>query len=194
MLRIYQIEIKSGVSYLNVIFSLLRGLWLQGQTMVASGELPCDELRGLELALERDHPFYRALSRSLVGEIKSVPWYIRVPDMVAFLRKIRPALERHLIGTIAEAYSGEVKLNCFRSGLRLKFEGGQIIAIESWFPGNVSDGDARLPEAAFLQLVCGWRRFNELAENFAECWATHEAAVLLDRLFPPFDGKVWVLA
>ena len=194
MFRIYQIEIKAGVGYLNLVPGVLRGLWSKAQAMVANGELPCDELGGLELALERDHLFYRALGKDLVQEIKASPWYIRVPDLVALLRKIRPALEQHLVGTVAEAYSGELRLNFFRGGMRLKFEQGQITAIESWFPGKVSEGDARLPDSAFVQLVCGWRRFGNLAETFAECSGTHEAVVLLDSLFPPFNGKVWVLS
>ena len=194
MFRISQVELKAGVGYLNVMPSLLRGLWEKAQTVFADGELPCKELQGLELALERNHPLYRAIPKNLVRDLKPSPWYIRIPDMVAFLCKIRPALESHLVGTVAEGFSGALKLNFFRSGVQLVFVQGRISTIESWWPDEVWQGDARFPEASFLQLVCGWHRFQELAGNFAECWATHEAAVLLDCLFPSFHGKVWVLA
>lgn len=194
MLRIYQVELKSGVGYLNLMPSLLRGLWEKAKAMFATGDLPCKELQGLELALERDHPLYRAIPKNLVREIKPSPWYIRVPDMIGLLRRIRPALEKNLVGTVAEGYSGELKLNFFRSGIKLVFARGMISEIENWFPSEVWHGDARFPDASFLQLVCGWSRFHEMAESFADCWGTHEASVLLDCLFPPFHGKVWVLA
>jgi hypothetical protein len=194
MFRISQVELKAGVGYLNIMPSLLRGLWQKAQTLFANGELPCKELQGLELALERDHPLYRAIPKNLVRDLKPSPWYIRIPDMIAFLRKIRPALELHLVGTVAEGYSGELNLNFFRSGIRLVFERGRISAIESWRPSEVWQGDARFPDASFLQLVCGWHRFQELPGISAECWANHEASVLLDCLFPPFHGKPWVLA
>ena len=194
MLRVTQVELKAGVGYLNLMPGLLRGLWAKAQAMFASGELPCKELQGLELALERDHPLYRVIPKGWVREIKASPWYIRIPDMVAFLRRIRPALEAHLVGTVAQGYSGELKLNFFRSGIRLSFDHGQISTIENWLPSEVWQGDARFPDSSFLQLVCGWRRFQDIADIFADCCGTHDAAVLLDLLFPPFSGKAWVLA
>jgi hypothetical protein len=103
-------------------------------------------------------------------------------------------MEKHLIGTVAEGYSGELKLNFFRGGIQLSFERGRISNIESWNPNEVWEGDARFPDASFLQLVCGWHRFDRMAESYADCWGTHEAAVLLDCLFPSYHGKVWLLA
>ncbi len=194
MFRVYQIELTSDASYLNAMPSLLRGLWTRAQVLVASGDLPCKDLQGIELALERDHPAYRALPKDSFHELKPSPWYIRIPDLVSLLRRIQPALEEHLLGTVAEGYTGQLKLSFFRDGVQLDFERGRITNIESWVPKDVLQGDARFPFFSFWQLVCGWRRFNELAESFADCWGTHEAAALLDALFPPFHGKVWVLA
>jgi Acetyltransferase (GNAT) domain len=194
MFRIYQIELVSGVSYLNAMPSLLRGLWTKAQALVANGDLQCKNLQGLELALERDHPAYQALPKDSFRELKPSPWYIRVPDMIGFLRRIQPALEKHLLGTVVEGHSGQLNLSFYRDGIQLGFECGRITSIESWQPGDVSQGDARFPFYSFWQLLCGWRRFSELRDNFADCWGTHEAAVLLDNLFPPFHGKVWVLA
>lgn len=194
MFRIYQIELTSDVSYLNAMPNLLRGLWTNAQALIASGDLACKDLQSLELALERDHPAYQALPNGSFYDLKPSPWYIRIPDMIGFLRRIQPALEQHLPGTVAEGYTGQLKVSFFRDGVQLGFERGRITSIERWVPGDVKQGDARFPFFSFWQLVCGWRRFHELTENFADCWGTHEAAVLLDALFPPFHGKVWVLA
>jgi hypothetical protein len=194
LLRISQVELKPGVGYLQVMPSLLRGLWEKGKEMVASGELACGELEGLEFALERDHPLFQAMPKGLARELKASPYYIRIPDMIQLLRRIRPALEKHLRGSLADGYSGELKLSFYRGGIRMNFERGRILAIDPWSPAEIWEGDAKLPDSSFLRLVCGWQRFHELADSFADCWGTHEAAVLLDCLFPAFHGKPWVLA
>lgn len=194
MFRVSQVEIRPGACYLNLASDLMLRLWERAKSMFANGDLRCDELQGLELALERDHPLYHAMPQGWRRELKPSPWYIRIPDMVALLRRIRPALEKHLVGSVAEGYSGELKLSFYRGGIRLAFERGGITAIDIWRPDGIWQGDAKLPGSSLLQLVCGWRRFHELAGSFADCWGTHEAEVLLDALFPPFNGKVWVLA
>jgi hypothetical protein len=194
MFRIYQVELASDVSYLNLMPSLLRGLWTKAQELVASGEIACERLQDIEFALERDHPAYQALPKDSFYDLKPSPWYIRIPNMPGFLREIRPALEQHLLGTVAEGYTGRLKLSFFRDGIELCFERGRITSIQTWLPENVKQGDARFPFFSFWQLVCGWQRFQELTEKFPDCSGTHEAAILLDALFPPFHGKVWVLA
>ena len=194
LLRVSQVELKPGVGYLEVMPSLLRGLWEKGMEMVASGELTCDGLQGLEFALERDHPLFRALGKGQVRELKASPYYIRIPDMIGYLQKIRPALERHLPGTLAEGYSGELKVSFYRGGVRMHFEKGRILTIAPWSPADIWEGDAKMPDSTFLRLVCGWQRFHELADSHADCWGTHEASILLDSLFPAFHGKPWVLA
>ena len=69
--------------------------------------------------LGREHPVYKVFPKSVVRKAPPYAWYIRVPDLIAFLRHIQPALEKHLIGTVAEGYSGELKLNFYRSGVHL---------------------------------------------------------------------------
>lgn len=194
MFRIYQIELKRTAGWLNLWPSLLDELWAKGNALQDAGLLPCEELSGIELALERDHPLFRAIPGPWLQEIRPSPWYIRVPSRTALLRKIRPALEKHLVGTAAEGFTGELKLNFCRGGMRLEFARGKITHIERWSPANLSEGNARLPEATFVQLICGWRRMQELADNYPDCRSEHEAAVVLDALFPSFHDKVWVLA
>ena len=117
-----------------------------------------------------------------------------MPDLVAFLRHIRPALEKNLEGTVAEGYSGNLKLNFYQSGIKFEFERGQMTESSDWSPKSFEDGDAQFPDLTFLQLLCGRRRLDELDASFADCWASDEATVLLDCLFPPFTGEIWQLA
>ena len=193
-LYIVQIELKSGVGYLNLMPGMLRGLWKIAQAMPAYGNHKNKELKAINLELGRTHPAYHALLGNKVRVDEPYGLYIRVPDLVAFLRHIRPALEKNLVGTVAEGYNGELKLNYYRSGIQLKFNGGKITDISTWSPDSVEDGDARFPDLTFLQLLCGRRRFNELKTNFVDCGGRDEAGVLLDCLFPSFTGNVWCLS
>ena len=193
-LYIVRIELKSGVGYLNLMPGMLGGLWKIAQAMPAYGNDKNKELKAINLELGRTHPAYHALLGNKIRVDEPYGLYIRVPDLVAFLRHIQPALEKNLVGTVAEGYNGELKLNYYRSGIQLKFNGGKITDISNWAPDSVEDGDARFPDLTFLQLLCGRRRFNELKTNFVDCGGRDEAGVLLDCLFPPFTGNVWCLS
>ena len=193
-LYIVQIELKSGVGYLNLMPSVLHELWKLAQTAPAYRNHKSQELRTIMLELGRTHPAYHALLGNKIYEYGPYGLYVRIPNLVAFLQHIQPALEDNLVGTVAEGYNGELKLNFYRSGVQLKFNGGKITDISDWSPDSVEDGDARFPDLTFLQLLCGRRRFNELKSNFVDCDGRDEAGVLLDCLFPPFTGNIWCLS
>lgn len=193
-LYIVQIELNPGIGYLNLMPSVLRGLWKIAQTTPLSVNRPNQELSTLMLELGRSHPAYHALLGDKIHEYGPYGLYVRIPDLVAFLRHIQPALEKNLVGTVAEGYNGELKLSYYRSGTQLKFNNGKITDISNWSPDSIEDGDARFPDLTFLQLLCGRCRFNELKTNFVDCDGRDEAGVLLDCLFPSFTGNVWCLS
>ena len=188
-----QLALKPGIGYLCLMPSLLRALWEKAEKTPALGESDSTSAKGIIFALGRDHQVYAAMPRRGLRDEDPYAWYIRIPDVIAFLRHIRAALEKRLVGSVAEAYSGELKLNFYRSGLRVKFRDGHISEISKWAADSVEDGDAQFPDLTFWQLVCGRCRAGELMSRFADCSATHEAEALLDCLFPPFTGEVWAL-
>ena len=191
---VMQMELKPGVGCLHHIRSLLRALWKKAETTPIVAEHDNPKARGVQFMLGREHPVYQALPKDVVRKEPPYAWYIRVPDLIAFLRHIQPALEKHLIGTVAEGYTGELKLNFYRSGIHLKFERGRVTDIANWNPKDVEDGDAAFPDLTFLQLLCGRCRTEELTSNFVDCWTNGSSpAVLLDCLFPTFAGEIWHL-
>ena len=186
-----QLERKSGIGYLSLMPSLLRELWTLAKQTPPANQTECEKPTGVQFMLGREHPAYSALPKDVTRIGEPYAWFIRVPDLIAFLRHIQPALEKHLIGTVAEGYTGELKLNLYRSGLHLKFYHGRMTYIAEWRADSVEDGDAAFPELTFLQLLCGRCRTDELIARFVDCWANDTASVLLDCLFPPFAGEVW---
>ena len=191
---VMRMELKPGVGYLHLIPSLLRELWKQAKTTPVVAESDNPEASGIQFMLGREHPVYSGLPRSVIREEQVYAWYIRVPNLIAFLRHIQPALEKHLIGTIAEGYTGELKLNLYRTGIHFTFEQGCITKLTDWTPEDVEVGDAAFPDLTFLQLLCGRCRTEELTTHFVDCWTNGTTpAVLLDCLFPQFKSEVWHL-
>ncbi|MHB0878073.1 MAG: GNAT family N-acetyltransferase [Anaerolineae bacterium] len=135
------------------------------------------------------HPALAATMRVLSQPVASSPWYVRVPDLAALLRRIGPALERRLEGSMISGYSGELRLTFYRSGLRLAFVGGRLVAVEATPAGD--DADAAFPDLTFLKLVFGYRDLDEVRHAFPDCWASAAAERLLRALFPRRPSLIW---
>jgi hypothetical protein len=140
-----------------------------------------------------DHPAYAALGQELVAHAEPpYAWYVRVPDLPRFMRHIAPALERRLSSSTLSGYTGELKLDFYRDGLRLAFEQGRLTAAEPWRrPLWGDERGAGFPPLVFLQLLFGRRSLEELRYAFPDVWANDEPAMLLDTLFP--KQASWVL-
>ncbi|MAG36758.1 MAG: hypothetical protein CL878_11035 [Dehalococcoidia bacterium] len=197
-LIVRQVSVEAGQSLLNVMPSLLRGLAQLADTMDSTGESDDRTLRRVAFFLGRDHAAYQALPPQASRPRQPGARYVRVPEMVAFLRHIRPALERNLLGTVAEGYTGELRVGFYSHGVKLNFERGRLEAIdEAGDPWAWIEGDSwvwcNFPDRTFLQLLCGRRTVAELQESFPDCEASDTAPVLLDCLFPQFTGNLWPL-
>ena len=99
-----------------------------------------------------------------------------MPDLPGFLRHIAPALERRLAQSVAAGHTGELKLNFYREGLRLAFEGGRLAVIEPWMPEHADDGSAGFPGQTFLQILFGHRSMDALRGAFPDCWCDGDDA------------------
>lgn len=191
-LRISQIELAPELGYLTVLPALLHGLWEIGKTTPTIKGEPID-LQALWLRMGPQHPLYDAWPHGLHHKKKPYAWYIRVPDLPAFLRHVRSALEANLANSVAASYSGDLHLNFFSDGLRLAFDDGRISEIARWQNDDPEEGDAHFPGHSFLHVLCGRRRGADLRNEIADCWMENHAQVLLDALFPPFHGLPWMM-
>jgi hypothetical protein len=131
------------------------------------------------------HPAYEVMGNQLPRVLQTYAWYLRVPDLVGFVRHVTPVLEARLDASLVASHTGELKLNFYRGGLRLDLKEGRLAAVEPWAPDRANAGDAGFPDLTFLQLLFGYRSVEELDHTYADCWTGSVAArVLLEALFP----------
>lgn len=185
-------ELSPGVSWLAVTPGVVRYLWNKGQEYAKRESRTCTSF-GFMLGAQ--HPVYEALGKDLPNQHKPYAWYLRVPDLPGFLKHIRPALEMRLAESIAVGHSREIKISFYRDGLRLVIEKGRITTIEAWKPSPEDGGKAAFPGLTFLQMLFGYRSFDELRESFADCWCDgEELRLLINILFPRRLSDVFPIA
>jgi hypothetical protein len=175
-------ELKPGISWLDVTPGVIRYLWNKGQEYAERDGKTCASFC---LLLGAQHPAYEALGRNLPSVVDPYAWYLRVPDLPAFLNHVKPALEKRLAESIAVGHSREIKISFYREGLRFVIEKGRITTIESWKPSPADGGMIAFPGLTFLQVLFGYRSYDELHRSFADCWCEREdLRALINILFP----------
>ncbi len=177
-----ELGVKPGVSWRVVCLFLVRQLKQQADKLNKTRE---QSITNIHFLLGETHPVYVALDNQLERPQKPYAWYIRVPNLGEFLDHISAVLERRIGQSVMAGYSGKLRINFYRDNLCLQFEQGRLTKVTNFEPKNIEDADALFPDLTFLQLLFGYRSFEELDYAFADCYAKNtEAAVLLKSLFP----------
>ena len=92
-----------GVSWLAVTPSVLRYLQATGAAYAAHrAKDPC---HAISFSVTDDHPVCRAAGRRLPQHNRIYAWFMRVPDLPAFLRHVAPVLEGRLLGSPVEGHT-----------------------------------------------------------------------------------------
>jgi hypothetical protein len=185
-------ELKPGVSWLAVTPTVIRHLWNKGQEYAKRDGKTCSTFGFM---LGASHPVYEALGKSLPEVRTPYAYYVRVPDLVDFLHHIKPALEKRIAESIAVGHSREIKISFYREGLMLVIEKGRLVAVEAWKPSPEDQGVIAFPGRTFLQILFGYRSYDELHQAFADCWCdSQEVYALINILFPKKVSDVFPLA
>jgi hypothetical protein len=150
---------------------------------------PCSEIA---FELGRSHPLYDLLGERAPRYDPPYAWYIRVPDIRAFLRLIGRVLEQRLAASALAGYTGRPKFDLYRDGFQLQFEQGTLAAVEQWRAQAKDDSDAALqcPPLTFLQLLMSYRSVGELSDFFPDVAAVGENRLLVDTLFPRLHSTI----
>ena len=186
-------ELKPGISWLEVTPAVARYLWKTGGEY-AKRNNRTEARTSYGFWFGSEHPSYDLFRSRLPLVRNQYAWYIRVPDLPAFVRAITPALERHIAGSAIPGHTGEIKISFYRSGLYLKLEKGRLVSIEPWMPSHEDQGQAAFPDLTFLQLVFGFRTIDQLEQSYADCSCRDDGQrVLLSTLFPKKASAVMMV-
>jgi hypothetical protein len=193
-LGVVAMRAEPGVGLASLLPSVLRALQAQAQTLPTfRPESPAPAR--IQFALGRAHPVYDALGLELAATYDPpYAWYVRVPDLPRFITTIAPALERRLAESVVAGYTGELRMDFYRSGLRLAFADGRLAAAEHWSARAERFGpkaNAGFPPLVFLQLLFGHRSLAQLRESFPDVRVEQEVRPTLEALFPM--RPAWVL-
>jgi hypothetical protein len=188
--RVGRFEVAVGTSWHAATEALLRHL--TGNT--ASGYTFSPVRSGhqeVALILGENHPSYDVARNLLPRPVKASAWYIRIPNLLGFLRQVAPVLEKRLAQSSMAGYSGTVPISFYRSGLRLTAEQGHLNWAD-WPIASYRDGAAAFPGLTFYKLLLGYRSLEDLIFMYPDCWvATDEVRLLLTALFPTQPSAVW---
>ncbi len=189
--QVTDFQLYPGINWQAAMPTLLRVLRDQGlQTPTVKPD--AEPLSEINFVLGRAHPLYTALGEALAPRFEPpYAWYLRVPDVPAFLQRITPVLEERLAKSVLNGYTGELKIDFYRGGLRLQFEQGKIITVEPWRAPTYGDNaNAGCPPLIFLQLLFSYRSLAELRASYPDVWVNQDATLLINTLFPAQPSAV----
>ncbi len=184
-LSVREVAFAPGIDPSKLTHSLLRVLRDYGLQVPAikADAPPCSEIA---FNLGRTHPLYDLLGDALTPRVEPpYAWYIRIPDLPAFLRHITPVLEERLARSVLAGYTGDPKIDLYRQGLHLRFEQGRLRGVEPW-QAPIPEDDTTVmgcPPLTFPQLVLGYRSLDELRAILPDVWVKEEQRLLINTLF-----------
>ena len=188
-LEVEHYELAPGASWFAVTPAVIRHLWSTGQEWSAKD--PAKEMESFAFRLGAGHPVYEAARSRLPATRPAYAWYLRVADVPGLCGRFAPVLQQRLERSALSGYSGELKISCYRTGLRLSFEGGVLNRSASWRASEDDPPGAAFPDLTFLQLLFGFRSLEELENSFADCRVrSDEARALLHVLLPKLPSHV----
>jgi predicted N-acetyltransferase YhbS len=180
-----ELAVLPGHSLREVALCITRALKVKADALNAKREQPIDQIR---FSFGSQSPVYDALGQQLKDGRPPYAYFMRVPDMPAFLRRIQPVLEQRLADSTLAGHTGRLRLNFYTDFVQLLFEKGQIMEISPYTPTSFDspeDGDIFFPELTFLHVLFGQRSYEEVRHMWVDCFATNATApILVNVLFP----------
>ena len=183
------VMVEEGVPLVAVVPSVLRGVQALAETTIPARPETAPPGAVKFHLWNSDHPLRGALSDlvpvSVTHPYSTYPdlWYIRVPDLVRFVKHVTPALERRLAASAQAGYTGELTLDFYRGGLRLAFDGGKLVVVEHWLRPRWGESKIGFPPLVFYKCSSATAVCTSCGVSTQMC-GQREAAPVLDALFP----------
>lgn len=153
---------------------------------------PEREIKRIRQDMQPDHPIYIFDDGALgTRPERQYGWYVRVPDIAAFLQKIAPALEARIESSLHARITGDVEIRVDRDRIVISFEDGKITGVENQTAvhrENASGGwvaSARFPGQTFLPVLFGMRSVSETVSAHTDVNSGSKSSRhMMETLFP----------
>jgi predicted acetyltransferase len=128
------------------------------------------------------------LGRSLGStQLPVYQWLIRVPDIVGLIKKIAPVLESRIEASPFRDLNRDIYINLYKNALMLTFRNGTLESVEplDFVDASIGaeGGDIDIPPDAFIRLVLGYRRIDQLIDAWPDISVKPESRYLMEVLF-----------
>jgi hypothetical protein len=137
---------------------------------------------GVRLCLPPASDLMRVARSFGANDMGTYAWQIYIPDRVALLRTIGPALEKRIAGSIFAGCTRTITLSFYRQSIRLNFVAGKLMQVSDQGIGD--EADAHIPPLAFVPLVLGYRSFEEQHKAYPEMGVSSAQRLFIETLFP----------
>jgi predicted N-acetyltransferase YhbS len=123
---------------------------------------------------------------------RSAQWLIRIPDLPAFLAKLRPELDRRLAASAPGVTNRRFLLNLYREAVSLAIRDGRVAEVQGAGPVDTSMGGSgaalSIPPDAFVKLLFGEAGVDELYSSWPDTVVKAEDKAIVQALFPRLDA------
>lgn len=190
-LALLEYELKPGISWLAVTPSVARYALSKSREFALRDNENPEQKSSIAFWHGSAHPVYEVWKGMLPQIRPTYAWYVRVPDLPGFLSHIAPVLEERIAQSHIPGYNGTLRINLYRTGVKLTFAQGRLTESVAYKPQPNDMGELGMPDLTVLQLVFGYRSLDELKSAYADCyWSSSETYYLVNTLFPKMPSSI----
>ncbi|KAJ2955371.1 hypothetical protein NQZ79_g8628 [Umbelopsis isabellina] len=193
IISIYHMGFASDIDIASVIFSAMRNVIAFIKTQV--DETRFARFTSIGWHMSQWHPVVQAVPSHMripatMPYDEDFAYYVRVPDLDAFLRHILPVLNRRLKKSPSHSnYTGSIRVSNYSPkvpGFELEVKNGEICQISRFVKRDQKhDPDlACFPPHTFLLVLFGRKSIDDLKYIFPDVAMSEEVQKILEALFP----------
>lgn len=119
---------------------------------------------------------------------KPYAWQIKPLDLYGLMQKMKPAFEKRLAGSQFKGLTKTLSFNFFKFAVKMEIEGGVIKHMKKYY--GEEKRTLGFNPYAFIQLILGYKDWQELANAYPDFWVRDGLDDLVDVLFPKAAGYI----
>jgi len=137
---------------------------------------------GIRLNLPKNSNLLQ-LSRDYgAAQLGSYSWQVRVPDVLALLRKIAPVLEERIARSMFAGFTRPIGLDIYREIIELEFINGRLKDVYSG--SDLGNAILHIPPQQLIPLILGGKTIDQIGETFPDASPDRTWKPLVNTLFP----------